>query len=819
MSSISDAPVPAKKRRVQRACDLCRQKRKACDGLRMSEKKCTSCTEIGLPCTFAGSVARRRSYVDALEARLESTEQLLRKLSGQNEESPASSAPPSTAASPESSHWSNDSPVLLHQGDGTTVSGSAGPGVVLAALNLRSMNAPAPAPYGDDLEHLKLIHDLEALSLSQIRDRFHGKSSGSMLVKAAVQLREGYEEKDLPWSSRRMHYWTYNPPKHRVPHVGPFVFPEPDLLSALVDLYFIHENIYYPILHRPTFERSTADGLHTRDVNFGAVVLLVCAIASRYSDDVRLQQAEAEPLRRGWQFFDQLPPYSDHLFEPSTIYHLQYYCLAASFLKFSIPGACWMLVGIGLRLAQDVGAHRQREGKPTVESELWKRGFWVLVSFDRQMSMSLGRACTSQYEDIDAELLLECDDEFWENEDPARAFVQPAGKPSLSIFFNCYLRLSNIFAVGLKLLYSLNKTKKLLSYRDQAWQEHIVAELDSALNGWLDGIPPHLRWDPNRRHEAFFDQSAYLYCTYYHVQMTIHRPFIPMIRDAVPTSLPSLGICTNAARSCSHVADMSRLRKNGVPVPVLLGSVFASGMILLLNVWSGKSTGLPPHMNTAMTEVHKCMATMRVCEKLWQTAGLCYDLLHELSALGQLPLPKDVTPPPDAARPNPNKRTREDDGETQSPPTLAPSVRQPPIGNVYPPAVNTPPTTQQFGPLPTYTADLGKLPVFHQRPPPSPSQSMSMSSWYPTQSAAPFGRPDFAAGAALPDDGTDKAFDIDRLFASDAGYAGASNRAMAGMSSDVMAMWANAPTSFEVDDWGVYFNVMSELSQGLETPL
>lgn len=35
-------------------------------------------------------------------------------------------------------------------------------------------------------------------------------------------------------------------------------------------------------------------------------------------------------------------------------------------------------------------------------------------------------------------------------------------------------------------------------------------------------------------------------------------------------SLPSLAICTNAARSCSHIAEISRLRKNGSPVPVLL---------------------------------------------------------------------------------------------------------------------------------------------------------------------------------------------------------------------------------------------------------
>ncbi|KAF8143483.1 fungal-specific transcription factor domain-containing protein [Mycena galopus ATCC 62051] len=787
----------------------------------MSEKKCTNCVESGVPCTFSGSVARRRSYVDALEARLEATEQLLRKVSAQHPDSPPSSAP-----SPGSSHWSSDSPVVIPSSDAVTTSGSPGPGVILAALNLRSMNTPAPAPHGDDLAHVGLIEDFNELSIHQLTDAFQGKSSGAMLVKTAVRLRQSYEERDLEWSTRRMRYWTYNPIQDRVPHLGPFVFPDTDLLSALIDLYFVHQNLYRPILHRPSFERSVANGLHTRDQSFGTVVLLVCAIASRYSDDVRVRQPE--PLRRGWQFFDQIPPHSDHIFQKPTIYHLQYYILATMFLEYTTPSACWTLVGIGLRLAQDVGAHRRKDGPPTVESELWKRAFWALVAADRIFCMAQGRTCTTQYEDIDADLLIECDDEFWETENPARAFVQPAGKPARATFYNCYLRLSNILAVALKMLYSLNKTKRLLSYRDQAWEEHIIAELDSALNGWVDEIPPHLRWDPNRRDDAFFDQSAFLYCSYYQVQMTIHRPFI--VLGAPSTPLPSLGICTNAARSCSHIADMSRLRKNGVPVPALLSSVFTSGLILLLNVWSGKRTGLPPHLNSAITEVHKCMATVRVCEELWQTAGLCYDFLHELTTLGELPLPKEASPspPPSSAPPNTNKRTREDDHKSQYPRTVAPSVHHPPIGNIYcpthlasVPTDNVAPAALQFGPLPTYTADLGQLPVFLQRPSPPPN---SMSSWYPTQSAAPFGQPNFAAGVPLPDNGGDNivnSFNVDSLFAPDAGYAGASNRAVAegGMSGDMMTMWAKAPTSFEVDDWGTYFSVMSELSQGFETPL
>ncbi|KAF7351239.1 Zn(2)-C6 fungal-type domain-containing protein [Mycena sanguinolenta] len=901
MSSDDEQTIPAKKRRIQRACDACRRKKRtgccvyfssvgtelwllsafAGDGLRMSEKKCTNCIENGLVCTFEGAHVKRRSYVDALEARLELTEKLLRKEGS----APAPSASSSVTSAGNSSQWSSDSPIHTHESDISTASGGTGPGVMLAALNMRSMNTPAPAPHGDDLAHLELIQDLSNLSITQVRDRFQGKSSGAMLVKTAVQLREGYEQKDIPWASRRMHYWTFNPVKHRVPHEGPYIFPDPDLLSALVDLYFAHKNLYFPVLHRPTFERSIADRLHTRDTTFGAVVLLVCAIGSRFSDDARLSPPGAEPLRRGWQFFDQLPLRLDHLFETPTLYDLQYYCLATSFLENSAPAACWTLIGIGIRLAQDVGAHRRRDGTPTVETELWKRGFWVLVSYDRQVSMSLGRSCATQHEDIDADLPIECDDEFWENDDPALAFVQPAGKPSRTTFFNCYLRLNNVLAFGLKMLYSLNKTKRLLAYRDQAWEEHLVAEMDSALNGWVDGIPPHLRWDPNRRDEAFFDQSALLYCSYYQVQVMIHRPFIPAIRQGTETSLPSLAICTNAARSCSHVADMSRLRKNGVPVPVLISSVFTSGVVLLLNIWSGKRTGLPPQFNSAITEVHKCMATLRVCEKMcvadcgpffskcfaWISrssevnCAIISDLLHELATIGKVPLTKDGVTPSGVS--NPSKRAREENQEPSQDARTAAPVQHPPTHNVYhpphpnpttsalPPQIATPQLAfgSSFGfgfglgdPLPTYTTELGKLPVFHshsnqRRASPDPT-TQSTSTWYPAQPAAPLGRPNFTVsgggggGASLPNGGSGlggnasdstgisaDAFGVNidaaPLFASALDtdvYAGTLNAGGINEMSDVMEMWANAPASFEVDDWGAYLSAMSELTQDLE---
>ncbi|KAF7314458.1 Zn(2)-C6 fungal-type domain-containing protein [Mycena kentingensis (nom. inval.)] len=893
---MSDSDPPTKKRRVQRACDNCRLKRRACDGLKLQEKQCTNCKENGLDCTFTGAETKRKSYVDVLEARLELSETLLRKLGSGN-------PPPPT--------WSPQSPITTHKSTAIPPASLPGPGVELAALTIRSMNTPAPAPHEDDLAHIELTRDLGDLSIDSHSERFHGKSSGAMLVKATVLAREGYEEKEMPWNSRRMHYWTYNPAKHRKPHVGPFIFPPRDLLESLISLYFDNTNIYYPLLHRPTFLRSVfTDALHTTNTSFGAIVLLVCAIGARFSKDERVCPPGVEPLRVGWEFFDQLPLIIEHLFVRPTVYHLQFYCLATTFLEFSAPASCWTLVGIGIRLAQDVGAHRLQNfspgAKPTVEGELWKRAFWVLICMDRQISSSLGRPCTTQYEDFDAELPIEVDDEFWEvpestefpsiipGEPPVNtaepttsrtessgttlknppAFSQPPGRPSTIAFFNCLIRLNNILGFSLHLLYGLSKAKTLLSHRDDAWEEHIVAELDSALNGWVDSIPPHLRWDPNRprtlQDDLWFSQSALLYSHYYSVQMTIHRPFIPAVRKGAPTSLPSLAICTNAARSSSHVIETSRLRNNGTPVPVLLTPAFTAGLVLLLNVWSGKRTGLPPHMNSAIFEVHKCMAAIEVCEKRWQSAGLFRDLLYELASIGHLPLPNAVANTAEPQHAAQNRNDSEPFPEPQNPPAQAQteqllgggaavSIVDPDQSQeLIPPMVYIPLAAQaprhavmgeQVGntrALPTYSGDLGRLPVFHQQlgmysaqPQPSdvdvnglsnfmPSTSGSTSSWYPEQtSMAPFGYPHFTTDASDGVFGADASAlaNGEEVFEEASRIANAAVPELAapeggeGLTNEEIAMWANAPLGFEVNDWDSYFSTLHENSKWELPPL
>ncbi|KIM80404.1 hypothetical protein PILCRDRAFT_789690 [Piloderma croceum F 1598] len=654
----------SKKRRVQRACDICRRKKSKWlgDGGQMPGNKCSNCIAYNYECTYVEAAKKRgppKGYVEGLENRLEKMEKLLSKLCPGGDFTQELGDDKST--------WME-----------TSTMGPASSAISTSALHLHTLRTPTLnddglAPQCSDDEH-----DLEDFAKISIRDdpkslqqqdtmnyRFFGKSSGVVLVQTAIDLKNEFSGLPLTHQpqkhiigSKRPEFWNVRPWEltDATPEFSNFEFPDDDLIPELVDFYFTNMNLLVPLLHRPTFDKGIADGYHRHNSGFGATVLLVCAIGSRYSTDPRVFIPEGNSDHTaGWKWFDQIQASRKPRLAPPSLYDLQKCCLAVLFLQgSSAPQACWTMVGVGIRMAQDVGAHRrQMYTSMTAGDELWKRAFWCLVTLDRHMSQALGRPCAIQDEDFDLEFPLDCDDEYWEDPDPEKAFKQPPGKPSKVSFFVSYVKLNQILGFALRTIYSINKSKVLLGFVGQQWEQHIVAELDSALNRWIDAVPDHLRWDPSREDIQFFNQSAYLHASYYHLQILIHRPFIPSPRKPSPLSFPSLAICTNAARSCSHVVDIQR-RRTGVPLPHLQTAVFTAGIVLLLNIWGGKRSGIPTDPCKEMEDVHKCMQVLKTGEKRWHSNGRIWDVLCELASVGDFPLPQ---PSPVSN----NKRERDSD--------------------------------------------------------------------------------------------------------------------------------------------------------------
>ncbi|KAL1740261.1 fungal-specific transcription factor domain-containing protein, partial [Schizophyllum fasciatum] len=587
-----------KQKRLPRACDHCR-KRKS-DSSQMPGNCCSNCIAFGLECQHTMPVRKRgpqKRYVEDLEARINKMEELLRKLNPgmdvAKELLKDGSASPAAADSPESFHL---------------------------------FNASSPENIIDELEDERTQNELNdklaKLDIHTLPLRFFGKSSSFMLMKSALNVKEEYVGKMnlqlFESNIRRDKFWRLE--RWERPLIadeqgkGPLTFPEPELLHRLVTAYLDEVQPIVNILHPPTFLRELQSGLHLRDRFFGSTVLAVCAVAARFANEPSTW-LDGDPLSAGWMYFDQINLMrKQSLFEVSSLYEIQCYCICVMYLfGTTTPQGAWNLIGIALRFCEEVGVHRRNGAAKTPLTEQWKRVFWSLIILDRMTSAFLGRPSAMHHDDIDAEYPVECDDEYWDTEDPESRFVQPDGTVARTpIYFNTHLRVVDLHSIAFRNLYTTVKSRAQAGRYGPAWDQRIVAELDSELNNWMDNVPEYLRWEPTRTDRTLFLQSAMLYGAYYYIQIQIHRPFIH--KDS-PLAFPSLAICTNAARSTSRLLE-AQLKKGWIlRAPQMFIAAFSAGIVLLINVWGGRKRGLTLDQDREMHDVNNCLAFLAVCEK------------------------------------------------------------------------------------------------------------------------------------------------------------------------------------------------------------
>ncbi|GJE89797.1 Zn(II)2Cys6 transcription factor [Phanerochaete sordida] len=612
----------AKKRRL-RACHQCRKKKVRCGGLQDETKACLTCVLAGETCTFPPSNdSRRRRYVDvdyieALEAKVSMLQLLVQQLREQlaaKDKSSVVTTPEDTSSIlsvlPEPRHSPPASDTSSSQDEGTDEG-------LLEGFKFMSIS---------DTQHV----------------RFLGRSSDFPLVKAVIILKHeliknsdctisGVNDDAMLISYRRPQFW------HRfidfIPPDPPYTdFPEPTLMLELLDSYFRTINVDFPLLHRPTFLQSLAAGQHLVDEAFGAIVLLVCAISARYSSNPALIPPGATTWQlAGWRWFAQVREV--HKLVPlktTTLADLQVITLAAAYMgTVTFPITNYAIVSHGLRLAQDLGAHRRStySATPTVEDELRKRAFWCLIAMDRTMCAVLGRPVSIPDEEFDLDYPVECDDENWVLDGSKLMFKQPLGQRSTIAHFNLYLKLTQIRSRAMRDLYSLQATSDL---QDPERAQQIVAQLDSDLNDWEASIPAFLKFDAHREDVPFAAQAASLCASYHALRIFIHRPFITSGRTT-PPPFPSRTICTSAARSCIFVLDRHVALAGPAQIyQYHVAHLFQSSIILLLNGWQSVRTGAISDVVREFEHVRRALRVFRVLEQHFDCTGRFWDMINDL---------------------------------------------------------------------------------------------------------------------------------------------------------------------------------------------
>ncbi|KAF5350773.1 hypothetical protein D9758_010391 [Tetrapyrgos nigripes] len=489
----------------------------------------------------------------------------------------------------------------------------------------------------DDVEQLsrEMSRFTLAPATTSPRRVYLGESSDMMLVVTAMNHRKQVDYGLPGWESllkksKRAKFWDFQPWSPAFPDASTFDFPDIDQLRKLVDAYFIHQNTYMPLLHRPSFERSINEGLHLRDDAFGALVLSVCALGAIFLEEHQLaQESEDTPfISPGMKWFQQLPIAQTAFGQRSiSLYHIQMYTLAVVYVQNLSGGSdiAYMMAGIAVRLAQQKGAHRSVAlalGRgPTTENELWKRVFWVLFSLDSKLSAMLGcpRGITIEDSDLVLEHCVECDDEYWESTNPTEIFVQPPGRPARIAYWKHFMKLMEIVFVAHQAVYSV-RTNGLR-------QQNALKQINSDFSKWVESIPSHLKWNPNHQDSMFFSQSAALYGVFYWIQIQVYRKFIPKPRQDSEMPFSTLEICTNAARSCIGVVQVA-LKKSVVRHYLFLYPLYGSAMILAVNMWREKYMNPGYDPKSELDGMNACIDMLRTFETRYSLAGRLVDTIN-----------------------------------------------------------------------------------------------------------------------------------------------------------------------------------------------
>lgn len=574
-----------------------------------------------------------------------------------------------------------------------------------------------------DTDHIimRFTHGFSKLNIGQDKTpqhddnnaRYAGKSSNMSTIHAT----QGYKEKHLenlirdqqpsssidpreearkrmPHGDKRPEYWFIPPWEetwenahfHDAPPLSFFLsrFPPSDLARDLIHVYFTRVNPMLPLLHRPTFEKHFEARLYSSNNFFAALCFTVFAVASRWSDDPRVLSGEHEKHgfsdarsgNSGFKFVQEaLGIHRAHrsLIRPVTLFEIQMYTLIGVYMRGNTHyTTSWLFSGGGLCKLFDIGAHRKPiySGKTTVESELFKRAFWVLFCLDRFESAMLGRPCSIGDEHFDAELPLEVDDEFWQSQDPAECFRQPLGRPPLVSSFNLWIRLMQITSRVLRTNYSTGNLQ-LPMLLDTGMAQRELQAINKAMTEWVNSVPDHLKWSTSMTDETFSTQSATLYTSYYYLQLLLYRPFLkPPSSSVASTSQPSQAssnaqradisanaqaICINAARRCAHIIQRQMSVANGLcDAANLILISHTSGAFLLRCVWQLKlqhqearragahaeQVALEKIIQELQQDIDVCIRALEVFSRRWDRAET---LLRQLQ--GCLPLEEDAMLP------------------------------------------------------------------------------------------------------------------------------------------------------------------------------
>ncbi|KAI4262317.1 MAG: hypothetical protein L6R42_002500 [Xanthoria sp. 1 TBL-2021] len=575
----------AKRRRIAKACDMCRKKKIKCDG---KMPACTHCINYKTECIFT-HVEKKRAppkgakYIEGLENRLGRMEALL-KLSGLlNEEdvdrtdlamlekrladktmeksnaTPPSDTPRLSVNQPRSASGSHHSPQRANKLPSPQSSAASPklPHEEKPEEEVEALSDMMCSLVTNNCGETRYIGSSSGFSIFSpkgiqwINEKTGDNSFQEMIAKAAVD--------DTKWV-----YWR--------PEIFSDMFarrtfmpipPQHEALSLCKD-FFDNFNCMFPLFHEPTF-MHLVNRQYSRQPYEGsgwwASFNMALAIAHRIRVMSNLVPQEED--NKAWMYLkNAMGVLTELTMRNLDLLSVQALLGMAMFLLGTPnPQPSFFLVAAAIRLANSIGLHKRGSGfnLNPVEIEQRKRVFWIGYLLDKDICLRSGRPPAQDDDDMNVDL---------PSEDPADNIGNiplTSGKGKINLF-----RLMCSFAVIESKVYKQLYSTKASKQSDGALL-NTIGELDKELEEWKDAIPIDIRPEHEIKaaHPPLVLHIVVLHFTYYNCLTTIHRMSVHHgywtnrlsnyaiqglnARPLNPRVFSSAALCVQAARASIHL--------------------------------------------------------------------------------------------------------------------------------------------------------------------------------------------------------------------------------------------------------------------------
>lgn len=569
-----------KRRRIARACDMCRKKKIKCDG---KLPKCGHCTNYKTECIFTHVEKKRNppkgaKYIEGLENRLGRMEQLLkmsglltdeeagksdlgaieRRLAEKKSQSKHTESPKGTSDGVSRVDSRGGTPQNRHMSPNDSITSPASSSDKPAELeNLSDMMCSLVTNGSGETRYIGSSSALSIFSAKGIE--WVNEKTGDSSFQETIQNAVNEEDKENKWM-----FWK--------PEIFGDLFvrrvfkplpPKNEALSLFKD-YFENFNCMFPLFHEPTF-MHLVDKQYSNDPyeSSGWWACINIALAIAYRLRVMSNVVPQEDDQKAWLHLkNALAVLTEVIMRNADLLSVQALIGCSLFMSGTAnPQPTFFLISAAIRLAHSIGLHKKGSSfnLNPVEAEQRKRVFWIAYILDKDTCLRSGRPPAQDDDDMNVELPSD------DPPDNVGNIPLADGKGKINLF-----RLMCEFAI-----ISSNVYRKLYSVKASKQSDgellNTIGDLDKELEEWKDKIPIDFRPEHEIKasHTPLVLQIVVLHFSYYNCLATIHRMSVHhgywtsrlsdyaisglSARPLNPRVFSSAALCVQAARASIHL--------------------------------------------------------------------------------------------------------------------------------------------------------------------------------------------------------------------------------------------------------------------------